>query len=151
MGLGLERLIEFEMEDARRLDRGPVDLLGHEEHVGAGVAVEHELALAVGAQRDEGQGGPRAGLEAQRADVDALVAEGIGEEVAEGVVAHLAHEGAFHPQAGEAHGDVGRGPARSPREGRRVDEAGAGDRGHEIDQEVTDAENVGHGRNRSGF
>ena len=32
-----------------------VDLGRGEQHVGAGVAVEQELALAVGAQRDEGE------------------------------------------------------------------------------------------------
>ena len=97
----------------------PVDLVRREQHVGAGVAVEHELALAVAAQRDEGQ--RRAGLrrEAQRADVDALAGQRVGQEMAERVVADLAHEGAADAQPGQAHGDVGGGPAR------RLLEAGA--------------------------
>ena len=60
----------IEVQRLGRLDRPGVDLVRGEQHVGAGVAVEHELALAVRAQRDEGQGGARLGGEPQRADID---------------------------------------------------------------------------------
>ena len=64
----------------------------------------------------------------------------VGEEMAERVVAHLAHEGAGDTQAGEADGDVGGGTARRLLEGRRVGQAGAGDGRHEVDQQIADAD-----------
>ena len=95
------------------LDELDVELVGGEEHVGAGVAVEHELALAVGAEGDEGERGARAGVEDDAAVVDAVVAEDGGEHAAELVVAELADEGGPAAEARDGDGDVGgRAPGR---------------------------------------
>lgn len=82
------------------LDELDVELGVGEEHVGAGVAVEHELALPVGAEGDEGERGARPGVEHDPAVVDAVVAEDGREHPPELVVPQLADE---------------RGPAAEPR------------------------------------
>ena len=42
------------MQKLRAGEEIDVDVVGGEQHVRAGMAVEHELAFAVGAQRDKG-------------------------------------------------------------------------------------------------
>ena len=72
------------------------------------------------------------------------LAQRVGQEMAERVVADHAQKGARDPQPGQAHRDVGRGPARRLDEGRRVGEAGAGSGRHEVDQQIADADHLGH-------
>ncbi len=121
-----------------------VHRVGGEHHVRAGVAVEHELPLAVGAQGHERQCCPRLGREPQGADIDPGLGQGGGQEVAERVVAHHADEGAGHAQPGETHRDVGGRTAGGLHEGRRVGETRAGRRRDEVDQKIAHAHHLSH-------
>jgi hypothetical protein len=119
-------------------DEPDVELVGSEEHVGAGVAVEHELALAVGAQGDEGKRGARARVEDDAAAVDAVVAEDGGEHAAELVVAELANEGGPATEARDRDGDVGgRAPGRLE-EGRRLGQRDPRHGRHEVYQHLAE-------------
>jgi hypothetical protein len=120
------------------LDELDVELVGGEEHVSAGVAVEHELALPVGAQGDEGERGARAGVEDDAAVVDAVVAEDGGEHAAELVVAELADKGGPAAEARDRDGDVGgRAPGRLE-EGRRLRQRDPRHGGHEVYQHLAE-------------
>jgi hypothetical protein len=118
------------------LDELDVELLGGEEHVGAGVAVEHELALAVGAQRDEGEGGARPGVEDDTAVLDTVVAEDGLEHAAELVVPELADEGGLAAEARDSDGDVGRRAPRRLDEGGRLRQRHPRHRRHEVYQHL---------------
>ena len=60
-----------------------------EQHVGAGVEVEHKLALAVLLEGDEGQGGARVLVEEAALRVDAVLLQNVHQHVPELVVAEL--------------------------------------------------------------
>ena len=78
------------------------------------------------------------------ADVDPGLGQGLRQEMPERVVADLAHEGARQAQPGEPDRDVGRRAARRLLERRGIDQAGAGDGRHEVDQQLTEADDVRH-------
>ena len=120
------------------LDELDVELGGGEEHVGAGVAVEHELALPVGAQGDEGERGARARVEDDAAVVDAVVAEDGREHAAELVVAELADEGGPAAEARDGDGDVGGRAPRGLEEGRRLRQRHPRHRRHEVYQHLAE-------------
>ena len=115
-----------------------------EQHVGARVAVEHELALAIGAERHEGERGAGLGREPGRAAIDAGSGLGLGQEMAERIAADLAHEGARRAEAGEADRDVGRRAAGRLLERRGFDQAGPADGRYEVDQQLAETDDIGH-------
>ena len=95
------------MEDARAGRILGVHVRRLPQHVGAGMAVEHEAALAIGAQRHERQRRPRRLAETQAAHIHPRLRQRIRQEMAEVVVADLAHETGAIPQTGHAHGHIG--------------------------------------------
>ena len=93
-------------------DEVVVEFVGAQEHIGAGVAVEHEFPLAIGSQGDKGEGGAGGGIVAHAANVYACFGDGVGEHVPKFVIAHFADKGGRLPQFGHPSGDVGGGAAR---------------------------------------
>ncbi len=139
----------IEVEDPGRIEGAPVDLLGREQHVGRRVPIEQEVALAISPQADEGQRRARPGIEPERPDVDALLGQRVGQEMAERVLADLAHEGAGHAQAHQPDGDIGGRPARRLLERLDLGQLLAAHGRHEVDQQVAEAHHVSHGRDPS--
>jgi hypothetical protein len=133
-----------EVEDLRPPDGFEIDLVGAVAHVGAGVAVEHELAFAIGAQRDERQGGARLGVEADAGDVHTVLRQGLGQEVPEGIVTYLAQEAGAGAQFRQPDGDIGGRSAGRLLESRRFDQRDARDRGHKVDQQFAEGDHVSH-------
>lgn len=62
------------------------------------MAVEHELPVAIGAQRDKGKRRARLAREAHRSDADACIGQGLNQEMPERVIADLARERTFEPR-----------------------------------------------------
>jgi hypothetical protein len=108
------------VEDLGRADIGFVHVFWGVEHIRAGVAVEHEFSLAVGAQGDESQPGASRGREAQGGGVYPGLMQHARQEMTEGIVAHHAHEAGRYAQAAQANRDIPGRPARGFLESRRV-------------------------------
>ena len=132
------------MQELGAVERLDIHFPGVEQHVGAGVTVEHEFPFAVRSQRDERQRGARFGREDQRADVHAAFSQDVSQEVTKGVVADLAHEGAGNSKPRQANGHVAGCAARRFDEGRRIGQAGAGDGRDKINQQFAQTDGIGH-------
>lgn len=132
---------ERERERAYGSDELDVELVGAEEHVGAGVTVEHELALAVVAQSDKGEGGAGALVKVDAAAIDAVLFEDPGEHTAELVVSELSDEGSLPAEPGNGDRHVGRGPAGRLDEARRLRQRHPRHRRHEVYQHLPETDN----------
>ncbi len=93
-----------EVEGFRVPEEGGVDFAGCEHHVGSGIAVEGEVAVAVFVVVDEGQGGVLGGVEEDVACADAAFFECLPEVAAELVMADFGDHGGAESEPGE-HGE----------------------------------------------
>ncbi len=132
------------MEEARGLKVDGRHLLGGQQHVGAGVAVEAYVFLAVGASGYEGEGGAGALGQAKVLHVHAGVVECSPQEFAERIPAHLADEAGADSKARKPYCDIGRGPASRAGEARQPGEGYVLLDGHEVDEQFAERDDLRH-------
>lgn len=120
-------------------DEGEIEFLGLEEHIGAWISVEHEFALAVVAEGDEGQGRTSAFFEDNAVHSDSVLLQYSGEHVTELVVAELAYEGGAAAEPGHGDGDVGGSATGGHEESRRHRQGHAGHCWNEVYQHLAEA------------
>ena len=121
-GCSEARLIESKCRPWRRRSR-PGRRPPGEQHVGAGVAVEQELALAVGAQRHEGERGAGAAVKRSGETSTPRRRSVSARKWPNGSSPTLPMKALGDAQPGQADRDVGRGAAGRLLEGRRVGQA----------------------------
>jgi hypothetical protein len=111
---------------------------------GTDIAVEQKLPLGILRQGDECQRRTGGAGPAQRADIHAIIGQGLYQEAAEAVLPGFPHQGGLDAQPGQAHGDVRGGATGSLVEGGCGHQIGAGSDRHEIDQQLAHGDRVCH-------
>jgi hypothetical protein len=122
---------------------------GLEVHVvaaeaGADIAVEEKFPLGIFRQGDECQRCAGVTRQAQRADIHAIVGQGLHQEAAEAVLPGFPHQGALDAQPGQAHRDIGGSTPGSLMKGGCGYQIGAGGDRYEINQQLAYGDRVRH-------
>ena len=82
------------MKNLGLLDRFDVDFVRREQHVGGGMTVEKEIALAIRGQRHKRQSCSRLLVHPYRPDIHTFTPERVDKKMTEGLVTDLTHESA---------------------------------------------------------
>ena len=134
-----------EVKDLAAVQQGGVQLVGAQTGVGAGLAGEAEGPVAGGVQRDEGQGGEHRGIDHDAPGINAQGVQGAHQQMAEGIVPHLAQQGGGTTVFLQCGQEIARRAARLGLEG-GIPALVGGYRG-EVDQQLAQGNNIFHSKN----
>ena len=121
------------MEGGAGVDDGELDIGRRHQHIGRGMTVEHEAAVAIGGVGDESQGGARFTREGQAGDVHSFGGQHVSQVAAKRIIADLTHKSGGIAQAGESGGDIGRGATGRFDESRSIADRHAHLQRHKVD------------------